>query len=27
MHELLAYMAEECCADGAHPAAGKTCVA
>ena len=27
MHELLAYLAEECCADGVRPAAGRTCVA
>ena len=27
MHDLLAYLAEECCADGVRPAAERTCVA
>ena len=27
MHELLAYLAEACCADGVRPAAARTCVA
>jgi DNA-binding transcriptional ArsR family regulator len=27
MHDLLAYLAEECCADGVHPATERTCVA
>ena len=27
MHELVGYLAEECCADGVRPAMKKTCVA
>lgn len=27
MHDLLAYLAEECCADGVRPAGERTCVA
>ena len=27
MHELVGYLAEECCADGVRPAAKRTCVA
>ena len=27
MHELLGYLAEECCADGVRPPAERTCVA